>query len=228
MLSSPYEQPISITEYELAEFDIVDNVIEASIIMGDPERAFEYGISIKRSAAIKSYALAKLLYKLRDTWHNYHIEGEFEDVVYERMGTPKETTKKYVRMWENIFANQDIPESTKRILMGRPIRDTLLLTAAAKEGMTLEELRNAALASDHASLRDMIATARGAQTSSSNALRLYVVTREDHSQYPPGTLLCKRGSGVYKPMGLFSIEDSDEDVQQAIARYLNSTGTQEI
>ena len=228
MSLSPYEQPVSITEYELAEFDEVDAVVDASIIMGDPERAFEYGISIKRRAAVTSYALAKLLYKLKKTWSTFQIEGEFEDVVYERLGTPKQTTVKYVRMWENIFDNPDIPESTKHILMGRPIRDTLLLTAAAKDGMTLEELRNAALAPDQAAIRDMVSETRGAQTSSSAALRMYIVTRKDHSQWVPGTLLVKRGDGPYKPMGTLFIQYEDEDVQIGIARVTNNTGSQEI
>lgn len=225
---SPYEQPVSITEHEMAEFDEVDNVVEASILMGDPDRAFDYGISIKRKAAVSSYTLAKLLYKLKASWTTFGIEGEFEDVVYERMGTPGQTTKKYVRMWENIFANEDIPESTKRILMGRPIRDTLLLTAAAKEGMSLEELNNAALAPDHSTLRDMIVDARGVQTSGANALRLYLVTRGDHTVYPPGVLLCKRGNGEYKPVGTFLIQYEDEDIQQAIARLTNAVGVIEI
>lgn len=225
---SPYEQPVSITEYELAEFDEVDTVIEASLIMGDPERAFEYGIKIKRKAAVSSYALAKLLWKLKESWSTFNIEGEFEDTIFERLGTPKQTTVKYVRMWENIFANPEIPENTKRILMGRPIRDTLLLTASAKEGMTVEQLNNAALAPDHATLQEMIRKARGEQTSSSTALRPYIVTRNDHSQYTPGTILCKRGSGPFKPAGMFMIDSEDEDVQQIIARYMNATGTLEI
>lgn len=228
MLPSRYEQPVSITQSELNEFDEVDNVIEVSIIMGEPDKAFEYGLSLKRSAAVKSYVLAKLLWKLKTNWETFGIDGDFEDVVFERIGTPSQTTKKYVRMWENIFANDEIPDATKKILMGRPIRDTLLLTAAAKEGMTPDELRRAALLPDQNAIREAIAEARGEQTSSSTALRIFLVTRKDRNDYPSGTLLAKRGNeGEYKPIGVLNIDDPDLDVSQAVAR-LTSVGVIEL
>lgn len=222
MLPSNYEQPVSITEVELNGFDEVDNVVEASLIMGNPDRAFDFGLQVKRTAAVTSYMLAKLLWKLKHHWEEFNIEGEFEDVVYERIGTPKNTTVKYVRMWENIFANPDIPESTKRILMGRPISDTLLLTAAAKEGMTPMELKAAALSPDQDALRELIREARGEQTSSGTALHVFIVTRNDHSRYPAGTLYVKRGGGgEEKPIGVLNINDKDEDVSQGVARLLS-------
>lgn len=222
MLPSRFEQPVSITEHELNGFDQVDDVIDASIIMGSPEKAFEFGIQIKRTAAVTSYMLAKLLWKLKYNWEAFGIEGEFEDVVYERIGTPKETTVKYVRMWENIFANPDIPESTKHILMGRPIRDTLLLTAAAKDGMTPVELKEAALAPDRDTIRDMIKRARGEQTSSSTALHMFVVTRDDHSEFPRGTVYVKRGGdGDMKPIAILTGDENDEDIAQGHARLLS-------
>lgn len=222
MLPSSYEQPVSITEREIQQFDEVDEVIDSSLIIGEPDKIFEFGLYVKRTAAITSYVLAKLLWRLKNSWDSFSIEGEFVDVVYERLGTPAQTTRKYVNMWESIFENPEIPEATKYILMGRPIRDTLLLTASAKEGMTPDELRNAALAPDQDTLRDLINKARGEQTSSSNALFLTLVLREDDTNYPRGTLLCRRGrDGAVKAWGIFKVDDTDPDVSQAIARTMS-------
>jgi len=220
MSSLPSNQGVSpLTTEETAQFREVDNVISQSTMTGTPDIALEFGLQVRRTAAISGYVLAKLLYELERIWNLFGIDGNFEDTIQERIGSSPSTTRKYVAMWKSIFENENISEDTKNLLLKRPIGDTLLLTATAAEGnITPEELELAAVAPDKNALRDMILGFRGEHTSSANALRLYIVTHPENNQYVVGTLLARRGSGASRPIGMLFVQDDDPDVQQGIAR----------
>lgn len=196
MMLSVFDQPVRLTEQETKVFEEVDNIVGRAITIGDPTLAFEFGSHLRRRQAVEGLALAKLLYRINESWDLFRSAGVEDDmvtVVHTEMGVAPETTKKYIRMWQSIFENDGIDEGIKRILMGRPIGDLLLLTAAARDGsLTDDEMHEAAVAPDRAALRDIIRQKRGEKTSSVNAIKL-IMTMQDMESMPAYTLYAKRG-----------------------------------
>lgn len=169
-----------------------------------------------------AHALAKLLYKIRTVWELFNIGEPYEDVVFERMGIAKATTDKYVKMWEAIFENDAITEETKGKLMGRPIRDLLMLTAAAREGsLDNDALSKAADAPDRATIRDLIKGARGDATSSGTALIAKLVWREDAS-HPKGTILVRVNDETFEA-GWLDVDSKEDAIMRLVERIINNT-----
>lgn len=196
MLDMERSGTTNLSQSDLQTFVEVDEVVGRALAMGDPLYGLEYGRMLKKGAALKSYALAKLLYRMQEGWNIFQSAGvndDFYQLVEDYVGNAPETTKKYVRMWRNIFENQSIPEDIKRQLLGKPIADTLLLTAGAGDG-TLDEdvLRRAAMAEDNGALKEIIRQKRGDVTSSSSAVRLFIVMR-DRGDIAEGTIYAQRG-----------------------------------
>ena len=190
------EAPMKIDPEDLKVFDDVDDVVARSIVIGDPLLALEHGNSLIKTSKLKSYALAKLLYKLNAQWDLFQSSGTDDDLktmVEVHLGIKPATTEKYLNMWGAIFENDNIDDETKMLLSGRSIGDTLLLTAAARDGsLDPHEMREAALATDRAALRKIIRNKRGEKTSSGAATLLYVAMR-DTGRRKAGTIYVKRG-----------------------------------
>lgn len=229
--NSPMTQPVRMTDEEMGIFKDVDEVVGKSILIGDPVLAFEYGSHLRRRQAIEGLALAKLLYRMNESWDLFRSAGISDDLTtmaHVQMGIPPETSKKYLRMWESVFANEGITDDIKKILMGRPIGDLLLLTAAAREGsLNDEQMMAAALAPDRNSLRDIIKDARGEHTSAGTAVRIMVVRADNLAAFPKGTLLAKRGEDRV-PFGQLDFDTGSEIADKAIERILNTLGVVEI
>lgn len=230
MLDNALTQPVRITDEEMRVFDEVDDIIGKSVLIGDPLMAFEYGSMLRRQQAVRGLALAKLLYRMRESWDLFRAAGTSDDLptmASIHMGVAPETTKKYVNMWESVFANNDIGDDIKKILMGRPIGDLLLLTAAARDG-SLDDSRllEAALAPDRASLREIVREGRGEQTSSSSAIRL-VVYMVDTKNGNKGDLVAFRGKDRVV-IGTLFVESDDDLTKKAIESLLNARHVQEI
>ena len=222
------DAPVIIRNVDMAVFDAADQTLERSIIIGSPDMVFEFILELRKSVAARGYALAKLLYHTRKTWSTFNIEGEFEDVVFERTGLSRQTVVKYVRMWENLFDNPNIAEKTKMLLMGRNIRDSLLLSAGAADG-TLDDdmIRFAAITPDSESLREIVRKARGQVTSSSTFIQLSVVTRADNPKLRCGTVLARRGDEQVE-IGWLDVETSNELAKTGILRVINSSNIREV
>lgn len=230
MLDNPLTQPVRITDEEMKVFDEVDDIIGKAVLIGDPLMAFEYGSMLRRQQAVRGLALAKLLYRMRESWDLFKAAGTSDDLptmAQIHLGVAPETTKKYVNMWESVFANNEIGDDIKKILMGRPIGDLLLLTAAAREG-SLDDSRllEAALAPDRSSLRDIIRDGRGEQTSSGSAIRilLYMVNTKAGNI---GSLIALRGKERVQ-IGVLFVESDDDLTKKAIESLLNARHIQEV
>lgn len=230
MLDNPMTQPVRITEDEMKVFDEVDDIIGKSVLIGDPLMAFEYGSLLRRQQAVRGLALAKLLYRMRESWELFKAAGTSDDLptmAQIHMGVAPETTKKYVNMWESVFANNEIGDDIKKILMGRPIGDLLLLTAAARDGsLDDSKLLEAALAPDRASLREIVRDSRGEQTSSTTAIRI-AIYMVDTKNGNIGNLVAFRGK-ERAFIGTLFVESEDDLTKKAIESLLNARHIQEI
>lgn len=185
-------------------------------LLGDPALIMEFGKSFIRRGLASGLALAKLMFELEVNWYLFKAagyEGTAEEHVTQDWGYSSQTFKKYVNMWESIFNNTDVTETARKLLMGRPIGDLLLLTAAVREGqISGENLEKAALAPDRASLREAIQGA--GRTPSAKAITLKVVLSDTDRNYAPGTLLATQ-NGETVVVGYFVLNDSDALISTA-------------
>lgn len=224
------QEPVQLTPEDVVEFDDVDEVINRSLVIGDPLMALEYGKFLSRARLVKGIATAKLLWKLQENWEFFSSAGigdTFENVVESYMGYNPQTTTKYVRLWGAIFENPGVDAETKRMLMGKPISQLILLTAAARTGELDDEgLRAAAESPDKASLKDIIVKARGRHTSSSSAIRICVNFRED-SSFPQGTVYAIRGDERVD-IGMLYLDLDDEIAKKAINSLIQNSHMIEV
>lgn len=220
----PIELP---NDMEVESLSEVDDVIVRSITAGDPLIACQFGLNLKRAAALKGLALAKLLHGLRANWETFQaagIEEEFEDFVQANMDVTAQTARKYSDMWKNIFVSDFVPDELKNRLREKPIQQLLLLNAAAEEGSLTQEEWETVVVADESKIREIVKTARGIQTSSKTAIVIVVVRRDD-AKYPKGSLLAIQ-DGVTEVIGFLKEPESDF-ANKAIARLLNSAHVQE-
>ncbi len=226
--STPHDQPINFTDSELQLFLDVDDVVAKSVVAGDPALIMQYGKTIIRNGLASGLALAKLMFELSVNWSLFKtagFDGTAEEHVITNWGYSGQTFQKYVNMWENIFQNKDVSDVTKKLLMGRPIGDLLLLTAAVREGQISDEgLEKAALVPDRATLREIIRGERGKQTSSSTAIRIKLIGEGD-KEYAPNTLIAYR-DGEEVVIGYF-VPDAGELATKAQMRIINGAHIQE-
>lgn len=218
---------IVLTETEFRVFDSVDKIIEQSVTSGDPVPAMSFAVELIRSGQIRGLALAKLFYGIKSRWELFQsagIDDNFEDFTCASTGYSQQTITKYTRMWGNIFENGDIEENIKTKLMGRDIKQLLLLSSVAGEGDV--DLANLVDTDDEPALREKIREARGERTSSSSAVRIFIQVREsDH--FPVGCLFIRKGSET-TVIGSLDIGSGNADSEKAINRILNAAGVIEV
>jgi hypothetical protein len=210
-------------------FDEVDSIIERSLAVGDPLIALEYAQNLQKGNLVRGLAIAKLMYKMKQNWNLFEVAGvgdTFENLVQSMNGYAPATVEKYVRMWESIFANDSLSDELKNQLSGRPIRDLLLLTAAAREGsLSDEDWDKVKIAGDTSRVREIIRGARGEQTSSKNSLTLLVQVRE--GVVPRGTVSVSL-NGNRRTVCSLDLDSTDEVIRNANARIIQRSGMIEV
>lgn len=222
--------PIDRIDLNLEIFNTADDVLSRAFTIGDPLIALEYVAGLQKEELAKGLAIAKIMYKLKEGWDIFKtagIDDSFEALTQSRNGYKPSTIDKYTRMWESIFENEFIDPEIKEKLAGRPIKDLLLLTAAAREmQLSKEDWRDVVVAEDTAKVRSIIHKVRGDQTSSKNAIT-FQLYRNDTTQYPRDTLIMSKGD-KRMVVGKLYLSLNDEDAQKAIARIINAVNILEI
>src|SRR5512135_2786118 len=130
-------EELSLAEADMTIFNDVDTVVSRAVTIGDPILAFEYGANIGKAIKVRGLAMAKLLWRIQQSWELFRAGGtddDFETMAYVHMGIKPDTNRKYVRMWESIFINPNVDNDTKKLLQGRNMADLLRLTAAVRDG----------------------------------------------------------------------------------------------
>ena len=209
-------------------FSEVDDIIARSLSIGDPMIALEYTRRLQREGLLKGLAVAKMMYKLQQHWALFEKAGvgdTFDNMVETYNGYAPATVAKYIRMWESIFENPHLDEELKNKLSGRPIKDLLLLSAAAQEGsLSGEDWDRVTIAPNTQGVREVVRRARGEVTSSGNAISFSVSSRQD-GRYPPGTIVAYR-NGESCVLASF-VEDDSQLYKEAKAKLINRAGMME-
>jgi hypothetical protein len=196
-------------------FDQVDQVIEQALLRG-PDIAMQWGYQLRQGGQTRALAIAHLLYELEAHWESFPTDDTFEDAVFKGMGLSKQTTLKYVRVWKRIFASDKVLDGTKTLLLGKPIDSLLAVSAAAADGQIDEDQWDEIVsAPDTATVKGIVRSIRGRQTSSTTALT-YMLDRD-------GALKYKRGNGHYKQIGVIPPTE-DEDASDAIDSLMRRAG----
>jgi len=205
-----YEQTMVIkeSEWDLLNKDIMD-IIEKSLLSGNPDPALRYGAEIVRQGRLKGVKLAKLLYELDEIWTSFDTGDVIEDAIERDMGIPKDTFLKYSRMYRHVLVGR--PE-----LAGKPIAGLIKLTAGARDGdFSDADWNEITMAHNQGAMIEVRDRARDIHTSGHNRLNRWL-TRD-------GQLMCTRGpDGEIKQFGLLYSNSQDEDVRAACETTLHS------
>ena len=222
VLSNGVDMAVMLTPGDKKIFDIVDEIVEQSVVQGDIQPAMSLGKSLRRSIQANGLALAKLLYRVKEAWEVLGDENDLYETVYAEMGVAASTVHKYINMWDAIFANSQIPDEVKEQLQGKPIKALLLLTAAAREGEideeTWERVSDAATSSE---VRSIVRDIRGERTSSKQAI---VIELNMNS----GMLFARKGD-MSEVIGVLNVglRDESDIVEAAITRIVTSANIME-
>jgi hypothetical protein len=201
---------------------MVDQVVDAAVAQGNLTLVTTYGMALRRQMQTSGLALAKLLYRVKESWGLFQAAGlddEFIDVIYAEMGVAPGTTTKYVALWEALFANPNIPIEVKENLEGKPMRSLILLTASARdEDFDWTRVVDAATPSE---IREIVRAHRGQQTSSGSALRLEINLRDGK--------ITARKEDQYRVVGMLLVKDYKKDplVASAIDRIIGAADIME-
>ena len=204
----------------------VDDVMHSAVMTGDLTGLLEFGRTIKRGQQIQGLAAAKLLYMMKDRWHLFQAAGvddNFEDVVFAEIGYTPQTTSKYVRAWESLFENSQIPDETKMRLMGKPIKWLLRLPAAIAdlddEDKMDDFISKVANAASLGEIQNLVRGVRGVQTSAKNR----IIIRWDKRD---GRLTAIQGDGTIATIGYMNAIDSVGI--KAVRRIIDRAGIVEV
>jgi hypothetical protein len=203
-------------------FDMVDEIVEQSIVQGDIQPAMSLGKSLRRSIQANGLALAKLLYRVREAWEVLGDDNDLYEIIYAEMGVASSTVHKYINMWDAIFANPNISDEIKSQLEGKPIKALLLLTAAAREGeISKEDWERVSDATTSSEVRSIVRDLRGERTSSNQAIVLEL-------NMTSGILMARKGD-QYDVVGMLNVGLRQESnlIEASITRIVNSANIME-
>jgi hypothetical protein len=203
-------------------FDMVDEIVEQSIVQGDIQPAMSLGKSLRRSIQANGLALAKLLYRVREAWEVLGDDNDLYEIIYAEMGVASSTVHKYINMWDAIFANPNISDEIKSQLEGKPIKALLLLTAAAREGeISKEDWECVSDATTSSEVRSIVRDLRGERTSSNQAIVLEL-------NMTSGILMARKGD-QYDVVGMLNVGLRQESnlIEASITRIVNSANIME-
>ena len=212
-----------ITDGDMEILHRVDEIIAEALEDKDPTIISSYGRGITRNVRMVGIALAKLLYLTRKNWDAFRlggIEDDFYSVMEAEGVCDAATARKYADMFEGVFENPDVPDSVKKLLLGKPMRSLLLLPAAARDGiLDWDEVVDATSVSE---VRNVVRRARGEVTSSTSALIISLDIRT-------GQLAVRKGNEFAVPFGIINMElvHSNDIVHRAVDRIVQGTGIQE-
>ena len=207
-------QSVYLSKEDNDVFETVDEVISATIASKSPAAAFQYGRKLQKGVRVAGVAMAKLMWSLQDEWKNLdRVDDDLYSTIEAEMGYKPQTTEVYIRTWENIFANPEIPDKVKERLICMPIR-TLKLLPALAGGDYEFEWSDITGADGHEDVRRVIKEIKGEATSSKTAMFIRYNVRT-------GQLSVKQGDAPFENFGVLTTDRSNPLVGKAIDRLIS-------
>jgi Asp-tRNA(Asn)/Glu-tRNA(Gln) amidotransferase C subunit len=116
----------------------VETIINESLEKKDAEIALVACEQLIKISGLSGVGLAKMLYLLETNWYKYERDDEFDEVAYVRFGKHKHTVGRYLAVYKELFAKDNIPEQYKKDIQQQPIRQLDYIAAALKQGEELD------------------------------------------------------------------------------------------
>lgn len=182
----------------------------------DANKAFGIIRQLRLASQLSGLSLAQSLWIIRDHWEMLEIEGDFEDVAYERIGLHKSTVTEYCRVWE-LFEAGYIPETLVPEFKNKNIKDLKYLANTVSGGYEVEDdedWRELADAPDYSTFAKKIREIKGVKPKK-GSLQIYLET--------DGTLHAFHNERI-KYVGFLDVESNDESVKKAINRIVDNSG----
>jgi hypothetical protein len=213
-------QPIvTLNEDDLTILDVVDNVVEVALANQDLIGVMEFGRTLTHRIQANGKAIVYLVYLLHKEWKRFDTDDDFFDLAESELNLRPSTAKRYIRLWEVLFENPNIPKEARQSMFGKPTEALLLLVAAADEGILDWDV-----VSDAQTVRDIrthVRDVRGKATKSETALVLTISVRE-------GTIMAKRGNDGMHIVGFLNVKSEDDIVKAAIDRIVERCDVMEV
>lgn len=211
----------SIIPFSKEEIDLiyvsVDDIMDKANIAG-PEIALDYAAKLRAGGQARGYALAHLLWRLKQQWKSFPTDDDFEDAIWKALGYSTDTTYRYVHIWDNIFANEKVPLAAKTHLLQMPINTTYALVSPTRQGeLDDEDWEEIEEATDKQAISEIISKAKGKEKKENPNLLVIILEKD-------GRLRCRKGQEKYEDFGFLNLEKETDSVKAAIDRLLNKGG----
>lgn len=197
--------------------EIKRHILEA-VESGNADRAFGVVKQLRLASQLSGLSLAQTLWLIRDNWDSFDIEGDFEEIAYERIGLHKSTVREYCRVWE-LFETGYIPDQLSADFKNKNIKDLKYLANTVSKGYEIEneDWIELSEAPDYSTLSKKIREIRGVKPRA-GSLQLYL--EED------GTLYAYHNERI-KYVGFLDVKSDDDSVKKAINRITDNAGVME-
>jgi hypothetical protein len=221
---SGLDQPLPVSDEALSEvYEAIDRLIEESVEAKDPEAAIAGGRALIKGVQLRGVGLMRLLYKLYKQWAKFGLTETFEDRIYDEWGFGKKTVKRYIRIYQAVFENEDVPEALLSTLAEKPVNTLERLVRPVNENklVVADDWKRIANAADDSTVRGIIIELAGKSNKGRPATQFHIIGNK---------LYVVRGS-ERKLLALLknSRQDLDDDLLAAgYERLQNGTGAIEI
>ena len=158
MLEGGLTQPVPLPTLD-SVLNRVDEAINEAVRDNNPDAAFRIGLQLVQVSRMVGFALAKFLWRMKQRAAEFHItEDAFEDIVFDKMGLPPDTTKNYARAWDRI-ESLPIDSKTRNLLLEKGIKAMIAIVKAeshlvkiGKTKFSETQLEKLAKTADHSTL----------------------------------------------------------------------------
>ena len=134
----------------------IDEAIDDAIRSNNPDAAFAVGLQLIQINRLSGFGLAKFLWRMQQRISEFKLtEDAYEDIVFDKLGLPADTTKQYVRAWDRI-ETLPIDSKTRNLLLEKGIKSMIAIVKAesklvklGKPKFTEAQLQKIAKTTDH-------------------------------------------------------------------------------
>jgi len=181
----------------------------------DANRAFGIIKQLRLASQLSGLSLAQALWIIRDSWDRFEVDGEFEEIAFERIGLHKSTVREYCRVWD-LFEEGYIPLGLESRFKSKNIKDLKYIANTVSRGFDIEQSdwEDLADAPDYSSISKKIREIKGVEPKK-GSLQLYL--EED------GTINAWYNDRIVY-VGYLDITSFDDIVQKSISRITSGSG----
>ena len=189
--------------------------LEEAVDNKDAGRAFGIIKQLRLASQLSGLSLAQALWIIKDSWDEFEISGEFEEVAYERIGLHKATVREYCRVWD-LFQKGYIPAHLQANFKSKNIKDLKYIANTVSRGFNIreDEWEELADAPDYSTVSRKIRDIKGVEPRQ-GSLQIYLDKE--------GTLTAFYNDRI-EYVGYLDIHSDEEIVEKSINRLISNSG----